>query len=101
MTVHDGDTAVRGYYHDSRVAFPDQGHEIIALRHSDDAVTVEAVYRLEAALRDAQARVPLTVSSTAGRQGSKDGQPLGGAGRLCFKGADRVSIRGWVVGVLG
>ena len=41
MTVHDGDVAVRGYYHDSRVAFPDQDHEIIALRHSDDAVIVE------------------------------------------------------------
>ncbi|MFC8664075.1 ester cyclase [Streptomyces sp. NPDC057199] len=41
MKVHDGDRAVRGYYHDSRVAFPDQDHEIIALRHSDDAVIVE------------------------------------------------------------
>ncbi|WP_243981586.1 ester cyclase [Streptomyces sp. NEAU-YJ-81] len=41
MTVHDGDTAVRGYYRDSRHAFPDQDHEIIALRHSDDAVIVE------------------------------------------------------------
>ena|SRR5215210_2877404 len=41
QTVHDGDAAVRGYYHDTRVAFPDQSHEIIALRHSDDAVIVE------------------------------------------------------------
>lgn len=41
LTVHDGDTAVRGYYHDTRVAFPDQDHEIIALRHSADAVIVE------------------------------------------------------------
>ncbi|MFJ1706341.1 ester cyclase [Kitasatospora sp. NPDC088346] len=41
MTVHDGDRAVRGYYRASRVAFPDQDHEIIALRHSDDAVIVE------------------------------------------------------------
>jgi hypothetical protein len=24
MTVHDGDSAVRGYYHDTRTAFPDQ-----------------------------------------------------------------------------
>lgn len=40
-TVHDGDSAVRGYYHDTRVAFPDQRHEMIALRHSDDAVIVE------------------------------------------------------------
>jgi predicted ester cyclase len=41
LTVHDGDTAVRRYYHDTRTAFPDQDHEIIALRHSDDAVIVE------------------------------------------------------------
>jgi len=41
MTVHDGDRDVRAYYHDTRVAFPDQDHEIIALRHSDDAVVVE------------------------------------------------------------
>ncbi|WP_067814749.1 ester cyclase [Nocardia inohanensis] len=41
LTVHDGDRAVREYYHDTRVAFPDQDHEIIALRHSADAVIVE------------------------------------------------------------
>jgi predicted ester cyclase len=41
MLVHDGDTDVRAYYHDTRVAFPDQDHEIIALRHSEDAVIVE------------------------------------------------------------
>ncbi|MFE7723525.1 ester cyclase [Nocardia rhizosphaerihabitans] len=41
LTVHDGDSEVRGYYHDTRVAFPDQDHEIIALRHSADAVIVE------------------------------------------------------------
>lgn len=41
MTVHDGDTEVRDYYHDTRVAFPDQDHELIALRHSADAVAVE------------------------------------------------------------
>ena len=40
-TVHDGDGAVRGYYRDTRVAFPDQRHEMIALRHADDAVVVE------------------------------------------------------------
>lgn len=39
--VHDGDTEVRGYYHDTRVAFPDQDHELIAFRHSHDAVIVE------------------------------------------------------------
>lgn len=41
LTVHDGDDEVRGYYRDTRVAFPDQDHEIIALRHSADAVIVE------------------------------------------------------------
>lgn len=41
LTVHDGDTDVRAYYHDTRVAFPDQDHEIIELRHSADAVIVE------------------------------------------------------------
>jgi steroid delta-isomerase-like uncharacterized protein len=40
-TVYDGDAAVRGYYHYTRVAFPDQRHEMIALRHSDDAVITE------------------------------------------------------------
>jgi steroid delta-isomerase-like uncharacterized protein len=40
-TVHDGDAAVRGYYHDTRTAFPDQRHEMIALRHTDDAVIAE------------------------------------------------------------
>ncbi|HEY7051168.1 MAG TPA: ester cyclase [Mycobacterium sp.] len=39
--VHDGDAQVRQYYHDTRVAFPDQRHEMIALRHSDDAVICE------------------------------------------------------------
>ncbi|MBO6935104.1 MAG: ester cyclase [Deltaproteobacteria bacterium] len=41
LTVHDGDTDVRDYYRDTRVAFPDQHHEIIELRHSHDAVIVE------------------------------------------------------------
>ncbi len=41
MTVHDGDQAVRDYYDDTRKAFPDQDHEIIAFRHSVDAVIVE------------------------------------------------------------
>ena len=39
--VHDGDAEVRQYYRDTRVAFPDQRHEMIALRHSDDAVICE------------------------------------------------------------
>lgn len=41
MVVHDGDTDVRTYYTDTRIAFPDQNHEIIAFRHSVDAVIVE------------------------------------------------------------
>lgn len=41
LTVHDGDTQVRDYYHETRVAFPDQHHEIIELRHSHDSVIVE------------------------------------------------------------
>ncbi|MBU8894005.1 polyketide cyclase [Corallococcus sp. H22C18031201] len=41
LTVHDGREKVRDYYRATRVAFPDQHHEIIALRHSDDAVIVE------------------------------------------------------------
>lgn len=41
LVVHDGDEAVRGYYAETRTAFPDQDHEIIALRHSADAVIVE------------------------------------------------------------
>lgn len=39
--VHDGIDTVRQYYIDSRLAFPDQRHEIIQLRHTDDAVIVE------------------------------------------------------------
>ena len=39
--MHDGDAAVRGYYHETRVAFPDQRHEMIALRHCDDTVVAE------------------------------------------------------------
>ncbi|MFF7145363.1 MULTISPECIES: ester cyclase [Streptomyces] len=41
MQVHDGDAEVRAYYDETRVAFPDQRHEIIAFRHSVDAVIVE------------------------------------------------------------
>ena len=42
--VHDGDAEVRQYYRDTRVAFPDQRHEMIALRHSDDAVICESTF---------------------------------------------------------
>jgi steroid delta-isomerase-like uncharacterized protein len=41
QTIHDGSAAVRAYYHDTRVAFPDQRHEMIALRHAGDAVITE------------------------------------------------------------
>lgn len=41
MRVHDGDSDVRDYYTDTRRTFPDQDHEIIAFRHSPDAVIVE------------------------------------------------------------
>jgi predicted ester cyclase len=39
--VHDGHNEVRGYYASTRRAFPDQRHEMIQLRHSDDAVICE------------------------------------------------------------
>src|ERR1700757_90797 len=39
--VHDGDAQMRQYHRDTRVAFSDQRHEMIALRHSDDAVICE------------------------------------------------------------
>lgn len=39
--VHDGNDTVRGYYAETRKAFPDQRHEIIKLRHADDSVIVE------------------------------------------------------------
>lgn len=41
QVVYDGDSTVRDYYHETRKAFPDQDHEMIALRHSDDAVITE------------------------------------------------------------
>jgi steroid delta-isomerase-like uncharacterized protein len=39
--VHDGREDVERYYIQTRVAFPDQHHEMIALRHADDAVITE------------------------------------------------------------
>jgi steroid delta-isomerase-like uncharacterized protein len=39
--VFDGETEVRGYFAESRGAFPDQHNELIALHHADDAVIVE------------------------------------------------------------
>jgi len=39
--IHDGETAVRAYFKETRTAFPDQRNELISLRHADDAVIVE------------------------------------------------------------
>ena len=39
--LFDGITDVRRYYAETRTAFPDQRHEIIQLRHTDDSVVVE------------------------------------------------------------
>lgn len=39
--VFDGEDAVRGYFAASRIPFPDQGNEIIALAHAGDTVLVE------------------------------------------------------------
>jgi ketosteroid isomerase-like protein len=40
-TVFDGEEAVRGYFHGSRVPFPDQANEVIAIAHADNTVLVE------------------------------------------------------------
>lgn len=39
--VYDGEDEVRGYFAESRRAFPDQRNELVALHHADDAVIVE------------------------------------------------------------
>jgi len=39
--VFDGEAAVRGYFAASRIPFPDQGNEIIAIAHVGDIVLVE------------------------------------------------------------
>jgi len=39
--VFDGEQEVRGYFTESRTAFPDQRNELVALHHADDAVIVE------------------------------------------------------------
>ena len=39
--VYDGEEAVRGYFAESRQAFPDQRNELVALHHADDAVIAE------------------------------------------------------------
>jgi steroid delta-isomerase-like uncharacterized protein len=39
--VFDGEQEVRGYFKESRTAFPDQRNELVALHHADEAVIVE------------------------------------------------------------
>lgn len=39
--VFDGEEAVRQYFEDTRIAFPDQRNELIALHHTDAGVIVE------------------------------------------------------------
>jgi steroid delta-isomerase-like uncharacterized protein len=39
--VYDGEEQVKAYFAASRATFPDQRNELISLRHSDEAVTVE------------------------------------------------------------
>ena len=43
--VYDGEDAVRGYFAETRGAFPDQRNELVALHHADDAVIVEFTLR--------------------------------------------------------
>lgn len=40
-TVFDGEEEVRRYFDMSRVPFPDQANEVIAISHADDTVLVE------------------------------------------------------------
>ena len=39
--VFDGEAEVRRYFEDTRIAFPDQRNEVIAIHHADDGVIVE------------------------------------------------------------
>jgi steroid delta-isomerase-like uncharacterized protein len=39
--IHDGESAVREYFRETRAAFPDQRNELISLRHAGDAVIIE------------------------------------------------------------
>jgi steroid delta-isomerase-like uncharacterized protein len=41
--VYDGEAQVRGYYAESRTAFPDQRNEVLELHHSEDTVAVEFI----------------------------------------------------------
>jgi len=39
--VYDGESEVRGYFAETRMAFPDQRNELIALYHAEEGVIVE------------------------------------------------------------
>ena len=39
--VFDGEAEARGYFAETRAAFPDQRNEVIALHHADDGVIAE------------------------------------------------------------
>jgi steroid delta-isomerase-like uncharacterized protein len=39
--TYDGEAEVRGYFAETRTAFPDQRNELIALHHAEDAVVAE------------------------------------------------------------
>jgi steroid delta-isomerase-like uncharacterized protein len=41
--VYDGEAEVRGYYAESRTAFPDQRNELLELHHAEDTVAVEFI----------------------------------------------------------
>ena len=41
--MYDGEAEVRGYYAESRAAFPDQRNEVLELHHADDTVGVEFI----------------------------------------------------------
>lgn len=41
--VYDGEAQVRGYFAETRAAFPDQRNRLVAMHHADDAVIVEIV----------------------------------------------------------
>jgi steroid delta-isomerase-like uncharacterized protein len=41
--VYDGRAGVERYFEETRTAFPDQRNELLELRHTDDAVIVEAM----------------------------------------------------------
>jgi steroid delta-isomerase-like uncharacterized protein len=41
--IHDGEREVAAYFEETRIAFPDQRNELIAMHHGEDAVIVEAM----------------------------------------------------------